>query len=299
MDEIKKYRDKLFEYGIKCSKISTLLPFILQSDSNYINHDKANCILISGPTGSGKTRLASIIRELSSFPMVTIDAKELSEVGYSGKDVSTIFEKLYLITPDGDLEKFTNGIIHIDEFDKLRETKIGEKDVSGIGVQQSLLKPIDGVDIELTLSQESRMIQNKKVMINTRKMLFIFTGTFNGQHIETQKDLITCGFLPELANRIDFIFNLNPSTANDFLSLIQNNNNFINSAVEYAKSMNIFVGFDSSFKEKLASESLVYGGNYRSIKYIFNNVVYRKIIDLFLNDKNNYIFSKDDIHKLI
>lgn len=143
--------------------------------------EKSN-ILLLGPTGSGKTLIAQTIAKLLDVPFAIADATSLTEAGYVGDDVETIIARL-VQNADGDVSKAERGIIYLDEVDK--KAKRGEgvsitRDVSGEGVQQALLKIIEGSDVRVSPSGGRKHPQSEIMPVNTRNILFIVGGAFVG-----------------------------------------------------------------------------------------------------------------------
>ncbi|MBD2785102.1 AAA family ATPase [Xenorhabdus sp. DI] len=283
---------KLMEHGINIGKVNRILSLLLSEDIEAFG-SKPKCLLISGASGSGKTRLANILKQVSTRIMSTIDSKDLSEVGYSGKDPSSIFEKL-IYSSGGDCKVAAKGIVHLDEFDKLSASFSIEKDVNGIGIQQSLLKPLDGIEIGIVNPNPSRANPNPTLNLDTSGMIFVFTGSFSGKKISCPKDLMSSGFIPELANRIDFFLHLKEPSEDELYKMARDDE-FYEKAVKFAKSKDVNISFDDSFKLILASEAFKLGGHYRSVSYLFNNIVYDKIVELIISREKSYEFSKYDL----
>jgi ATP-dependent Clp protease ATP-binding subunit ClpX len=141
--------------------------------------EKSN-ILLLGPSGTGKTLLASTLARIVGVPFVIADATTLTQAGYVGEDVESIIVRL-LDSADGNRELAEWGIIYIDEIDKLArsgESSHGTRDVSGEGVQQALLKLVEGTRVKL--SQKGRKDSGEEMFIDTRNILFIAGGAFAG-----------------------------------------------------------------------------------------------------------------------
>jgi ATP-dependent Clp protease ATP-binding subunit ClpX len=152
-------------------------------NSEEVEIDKSN-ILLLGPSGTGKTLLASTLARIVGVPSVIADATTLTQAGYVGDDVESILTRL-MDSAEGNKELAEWGIVYIDEIDKLAragESSHGARDVSGEGVQQALLKLIEGARIKL--SAKGRKDQQGDTLIDTRNILFIAGGAFSGvEHI--------------------------------------------------------------------------------------------------------------------
>lgn len=148
---------------------------------NRIDIEKANVLMV-GPTGSGKTYLMRRLGEILDVPVVVADATSLTEAGYVGEDVESMVLRL-LKASDMDVKRAEKGIIYIDEVDKIAKRDVegrkSSRDVSGEGVQQALLKILEGTDVEV---QASSVMGNKgdKIKVNTRNVLFVCGGAFSG-----------------------------------------------------------------------------------------------------------------------
>lgn len=142
-----------------------------------IEIEKSNMLMI-GPTGSGKTYLVKTLARLLKVPLAIADATSLTEAGYIGDDVESVLSKL-LAAADNDVEKAQQGIIFIDEIDKISKKKsTTNRDVSGESVQQGLLKLLEGADIEVPVGATSKNAMVPLTTINTRNILFICGGAF-------------------------------------------------------------------------------------------------------------------------
>ncbi len=150
-------------------------------DTEDVEIDKSNILLI-GPTGSGKTLLAQTLARILDVPFTIADATNLTEAGYVGEDVESIILSLVQMA-DYDIEKASKGIVYIDEIDKIAKKTDSPsitRDVSGEGVQQALLKILEGTVANIPPKGGRKHPQQDFIKVDTRNILFICGGTFNG-----------------------------------------------------------------------------------------------------------------------
>ncbi|MBL6619479.1 MAG: ATP-dependent Clp protease ATP-binding subunit ClpX [Flavobacteriales bacterium] len=167
------------------------------AEGNDVEIEKSNIVLV-GETGTGKTLLARSIARLLKVPFCIADATILTEAGYVGEDVESVLSRL-LQSADYDVAKAQRGIVFIDEIDKIARKSDNPsitRDVSGEGVQQALLKLLEGAEVNVPPQGGRKHPEQKLISIDTRNILFICGGAFNGieQHIERRIATSSIGF---------------------------------------------------------------------------------------------------------
>jgi ATP-dependent Clp protease ATP-binding subunit ClpX len=275
-----------------------------QDKESEIEIGKSNILMI-GSTGSGKTYLAQTLAKFIGVPFSIADATSLTEAGYVGEDVENILLTL-LQNADFDIGLAEKGIVYIDEIDKLArkgENMSITRDVSGEGVQQSLLKIIEGSIVRVPLSGGRKHPQGECVNIDTSNILFICGGAFDGlsKIIEQRnnkgksigfnadvkvigdndnmnlsdvqsKDIVTFGMIPELIGRLPVITTLQPLSKEDLKSiLIQPKNAIVRQYQELFAMNNVELEFSDDALDRIAHKAMERQIGARGLRSILEN----------------------------
>ena len=222
-----------------------------------IEIEKSNMLMI-GPTGSGKTYLVKTLAKLLDVPLAITDATSLTEAGYIGDDIESVVSKL-LAAADNDVERAEQGIIFIDEIDKIaKKHTSNQRDVSGESVQQGMLKLLEGSEVEVPVGANSKNAMVPLVTVNTRNILFICGGAFpdleniikerlnkqasigfyadlkdkydNDPHLlqkVTVEDIRNFGMIPEFIGRLPIIFTLDGLSEDMLVKILREPKNAI------------------------------------------------------------------------
>ena len=331
----KEIKDKLDQYIISQDHAKKTLSVavynhykrILNNISSDINIDKSNVLLI-GPTGTGKTLLAKRLASILNIPFAIVDATVLTEAGYVGEDVENVLVRLYHES-NYDIDNTQKGIIYIDEIDKIARKNSNPsitRDVSGEGVQQSLLKIIEGTIANIPPQGGRKHPEQPLIKIDTTDILFICGGTFDGINdvIERRikgggigfnreiissanrynnlsniqvEDVIKYGFLPELVGRLPIISHLNYLDEEALYKiLIEPVNSLMNQYTELFKFDNVKLIFEEDALRAIVKSAIKRKTGARALRSILEEIMMDIMYDI-PNHKNieSCIITKDVI----
>lgn len=264
---------------------------------------KSNILMI-GPTGSGKTLLAQTLAKFLNLPLAIIDANSLTEAGYVGEDVEDVLLAL-IQAADGDIYKAERGIIYIDEVDKIARKPVVHRDISGEGVQQALLKILEGARVNVQMPSRHPQMPPDNVSINTKNILFICGGAFNDldQIIEKRikgsqvgfgadvvskeeknvgktlkdvmpDDLIEAGLIPEFVGRLPIIVTLDALDEDALVDILTKPRNAL--VKQYQKLMEMDgskLNFEDEALRLIAKEAIQHKTGARGLRSILERIM--------------------------
>lgn len=284
--------------------------------------EKSNILLI-GPTGCGKTHLMSTVSSILNLPMITVDSTNFTQVGYVGKDASSILQELY-IKSDCDMEKCQQGIVYVDEIDKLvvKKSAHDEKDINGTGVQQNFLKMMEGGVHTFKMTG----IQGPyDISIDTSNILFVFGGSFVGLRNEPKAetrhigfmaaaastnsipqikeidhdDIIKYGFIPEFVGRIPVIVSMNELSRKDLHDILTKTpRSIINQYQKLFAMDNISLSFDDALLDDIVDSVLQKKTGARGLKGLLEKNMMEVMFEASLhNNVKKIIIDKKSLSK--
>ena len=273
--------------------------------------NKSNVLLI-GPTGSGKTLLAQTISKYLDVPLAIADATSLTEAGYVGDDVENVVTRL-VQAADGDIKKAERGIIFIDEVDKvarMSENRSITRDVSGEGVQQALLKIVEGSVVNVPPKGGRKHPGQDALQVDTTNILFICGGAFDGLEDIIKKkeganvlgfnqdkkgkndhdkvlskveadDLVKYGLIPELIGRLHMVATLNEITEDDMVHILtEPKNALIKQYIKLFEMDDVKLEFEKDALKELARLAIVRKTGARGLRSILEDIMLDIMFDL-------------------
>lgn len=291
--EIKDYLDRHVigqEHAKKVLSVA-VANHILRIQNPDSKLEKSNVLLI-GPTGTGKTLLAKSIADFLDIPFAIADATSLTEAGYVGDDVENVITRLLQVA-DGDVQKCERGIIFIDEIDKISRKSEGTsitRDVSGEGVQQALLKLVEGHEVRVQPQFTRKHPDATALTVNTKNILFIVGGAFN--HLErvlnagkgigfgsnlnkidksikeiTDKDLMKVGMIPEFVGRFPCVTILDTLDHDQLIRVMREPENSICNQFQRLFGLyNVDLTFEDDALHSIADIVIENGTNARGVR---------------------------------
>ena len=330
---VKEYLDE-YIIGQEDAKI-TLAVAVCQhfkriaKNEHNIEIDKTN-VLMMGPTGCGKTFLVRKLAEYLDVPFAICDATGLTEAGYVGDDVESVLIRL-VAAADGDIKKAEHGIVYIDEIDKISrkgESTSITRDVSGEGVQQALLKMIEGSVVRLPAGEKRKHPRGDMNEIDTRNILFICGGAFVGLDKVvarrttkssvgfgsklaekedktnlfkevTTRDLISFGLIPEFVGRFGITTSVEELTTDQLIKILKEPKNNLIRQYQYIFELDgVELTFDNDALSAVAEKAKLMETNARGLKNILEKTLLKyqfEAMDLSQRGLTKIVISKETV----
>lgn len=297
---------------------------LAQTVEDDVEIEKSNIIIV-GPTGTGKTLLAKSIAKLLKVPFTIVDATVLTEAGYVGEDIESLLTRL-LQACDYNVKQAERGIVFIDEIDKIArkgDNPSITRDVSGEGVQQGLLKLLEGSVVNVPPQGGRKHPDQKMIPVDTKNILFICGGAFEGierkialrlnQHVvgygknsEQQKvererllhfvapqDLKSYGLIPEIIGRLPILTNLEPLSRDALLRiLIEPKNAIVKQYKKLFEMDGVKLDFDQDALEYVVDKAIEYKLGARGLRSIVESIMIDAMFEIPSNGEKAFVVTK-------
>lgn len=302
-----------------------------RSGNDDVEIEKSNIIMV-GSTGTGKTLLARTIARLLKVPFTIVDATVLTEAGYVGEDIESLLTRL-LQAADYNVEEAERGIVFIDEIDKIArkgDNPSITRDVSGEGVQQGLLKLLEGSVVNVPPQGGRKHPEQKMIPVNTKHILFICGGAFDGiekkiaQRLNTHvvgydsvqnrttldkedmmryvapQDLRSFGLIPEIIGRLPILTSLRPLTRDTLRRILtEPKNSVIKQYVKLMEMDGVKLTFDTSALDYIVDVAMEYKLGARGLRSIVETIMMDKMFEIPSSGVKSCRITKEYAHKQV
>ena len=295
------------------------------ADKDDVEIEKSNIIMV-GPTGTGKTLLAKTIARMLHVPFTIVDATVLTEAGYVGEDIESILTRLLQVA-DYNVEAAERGIVFIDEIDKIARKSDNPsitRDVSGEGVQQGLLKLLEGSVVNVPPQGGRKHPDQKMIAVNTKNILYICGGAFDGiekkiamrlntrvvgytagkktaeidrdnllQYVSPQ-DLKSFGLIPEIIGRLPILTYLEPLDKKSLRRILtEPRNSIIKQYVKLFEMDDIKLTFDEGALDFIVEKAIEFKLGARGLRSIAENIMMDAMFDMPSSDEKSLVITRE------